>query len=410
MMHAMGQQGTAIVVGAGVIGVTSAYVLARNGWDVTVIDRRSEPGEGTSKGNGRQLSYSHTNALASPALLRQIPSLLLGRNEAFRMSLRGRAGYHEWLARFLANCSGAAHRRNTLAVLALARESQQAMHDLLSRHAIAFDYRETGKLVVLRTEQEVRLGQAMLAAKQAAGLNQRLVTREEAEEIEPALRQFPDPLAGAHYAPDDDTGDCGTFAKKLMQLARDSFGARFLALTGVSRLSRRKDRSEVELENGSVLEADLVVAACGDATNLLLAPRGHRLPIQPMKGYSFTAPLGNSAPIVPVTDLKRRLVFTHLGDRMLVAGVAELGEVDRVVEADRLRSMVESARACLPEAAVYSEADGGWAGLRPMTPDTQPIIRMLEPGIAVNAGHGMLGWTLAMGSAERLGALVRESA
>ena len=117
----------------------------------------------------------------------------------------------------------------------------------------------------------------------------------------------------------------------------------------------------------------------------------------------------NAAPKISVTDHKRRIVFTNIGDRMLVAGIAEIGKVDSSIDQSRMRSMVHAAQSSLPEAAVYSQHDEGWSGFRPMTPNSQPITRMLEPGIAVNAGHGMLGWTLAMGSAERLGQAVREA-
>ena len=134
----------------------------------------------------------------------------------------------------------------------------------------------------------------------------------------------------------------------------------------------------------------------------LLAPLGHSLPITPMKGYSFTAPIGNAPPEVSITDSRRRIVFTRSSDRMLVAGIAEIGTLDTRVDPVRLASMKQAARQSLPEAADFTKTDAGWAGFRPMTPNSQPIIRQLERGIAVNAGHGMLGWTLAMGSAERL--------
>lgn len=402
----MGLARSAVVVGGGVIGVTSAYALARDGWRVHLLDQNREVAQEASLGNGRQLSYSHTNALASPGLLGQVPRLLLGCDAAFRMTLSGRSGYLEWLARFLANCTPAAHRRNTLEVLQLAQESHAAMDRLLASHPVEFARKRAGKLVVLHSEAEVEALRPMLAAKRAAGLDQSLLTHEEACAIEPALARSPDRLAGALHAPGDETGDCSAFSLGLLRIACEEFGVQFSGGSDVTALVRSRDKTEVVLADGTRLAADLAVVASGHAVNRLIAPLGHRLPIQPMKGYSFTAPSGNAAPLVSVTESKRRIVFTNLGDRMLVAGIAEMGRVDSAVDTRRLESMIAAAYAFLPEAAVYGEADAGWAGLRPITPNSQPIIGMLAPGIAVNGGQGMLGWTLAMGSAERLATAV----
>ncbi len=388
--------------------MTSAYALSRQGWAVTVLDRFFKPGQGASLGNGRQLSYSHTNALAGPSLLAQIPSLLFGDGGGFQMTLRGKRGYFEWLARFLVECSRQANRRNTLAVLSLAEESRRAMDDLLARHSIEFNRKNSGKLVILRSTGDVEAARPLVEAKRKAGLEQEVLSAEQACEIEPALAQASDRFAGALYAPGDETGDCSSFCRGLLSLLQSTYGVKFRGSASVDRFARIEGKVETHLANGEILTSDLVVAANGHAVNDLLAPLSHHLPVQPMKGYSFTAPLGNAAPMASVTDHKRRIVFTHCGDRLLVAGIAEMGHVDTSVDLKRLKSMIASARDSLPEAAVYSEADAGWAGLRPMTPNSQPIIRMLEPGIAVNAGHGMLGWTLAMGSAERLSELVRE--
>lgn len=401
---------SAIVVGGGVIGVSSAYTLAREGWSVRLLDSADKVAKGASWGNGRQLSYSHTNALASPAILGQIPGLLLGQNEAFRMSVCGHRGYFAWLLRFLTQATPSAYKRNTLAVLDLADRSRQAMAALLEHAPIEFGHQASGKLVLLHDPKELEAVRPMLEAKRAAGLDQHLIGPEELIEREPAIAHSPDAVAGALYAPDDATGNCNAFSTSLLAHAQRTYGVEFHGETKVHAVARRGRETLVEIDTGETLSADLVVIANGHAANDLLAPLGHRMAIQPMKGYSFTTPLGNAAPLVSVTDAKRRIVFTHCGDRMLVAGIAEMGRVNARVDKHRLATMIASAKASLPEAAVYTEADEGWAGMRPMTPNSQPIIGMLEQGIAVNAGHGMLGWTLAMGSAERLAEQVQASA
>jgi D-amino-acid dehydrogenase len=401
---------SAIIIGGGIIGVTGAYALARDGWRVRVIDALPDVGLGASLGNGRQLSYSHTNALASPAILRQIPRLVLGMDEAFRVRLRFDRHFLAWIMRFLAQCTADMNRRNTLEGLRLAEQSRRAMEHLLARHPIDFDQRKTGKFVLLRGDQEVSHAQASVAAKRAEGLDQSLLSPEEAFAIEPALANCAERIDAAIYTPSDESGDCRAFASGLMQWTQAQYGAEFHGNTPATRLERRGSQSVVTLENGREWSADLAVVSMGHRSNTLLAPLGLRLPIEPMKGYSFTAPLGNAAPLASVTDSKRRIVFTHLGDRMLVAGIAEMGRVDDAVEPERLASMIEAARASLPEAAVYSEASAGWAGMRPMTPNSLPVTRLLAPGIAANTGHGMLGWTMAMGSAQRLARAVRAAA
>lgn len=398
---------SAIIIGGGIIGVTGAYTLARDGWQVRVVDGLRDVGLGASFGNGRQLSYSHTDALASPSLLKQLPRLALGRDDAFHLRLKPDVHFARWVMRFLGQCTASRNRANTMAALNLAEQSRLAMEQLLERHPISFDHRAAGKLVLLRGEAEVRKAQAGVAAKRAQGVDQQLLSAREAFAIEPALANSPEPIDAAIYAPGDASGDCNAFTRELMQVLTREYGVTFHADHHVTKVEREGDVTSVAFEHGAPMQADWVVISSGHRSNALLAPLGLRLPIEPMKGYSFTAPLGNAAPVASVTDSKRRLVFTNLGDRMLVAGIAEMGRVDDTLDAGRLKTMIASARASLPEAADYSKASKGWTGMRPMTPNSLPITRVLAPGIAANTGHGMLGWTMAMGSAERLAAAVR---
>lgn len=405
----MGSARSAIVIGGGVIGVTSAYALARDGWQVSLIEQMDQVGMGASWGNGRQLSYSHTNALASPGLLPQIPALLLGLNDAFRLSPRLDADFAAWSLQFLKNCTANAYRLNTLSALKLAEKSRIAMEKLRARHALEFDYEPAGKMVLIRSEDERGAAAKNIELRRQVGVRQQILGREEAIKIEPALEQSPDKFIGALYSPDDATGNCHAFSAELLKLAQSQYDVDFIGGTEVASIQQNDDTSLVKLGDGEEREADLTVVANGHAANRLLKPLKKRLPIEPMKGYSFTAPLGNSAPRVSITDSKRRIVFTNLGDRMLVAGIAEMGCIDSRIDPERLASVRKAASEALPEAADYSKSDSGWVGFRPMTPDSQPITRMLSRNIAVNAGQGMLGWTLAMGSAEKLSETVAQS-
>ena len=402
----MGQERTALVVGGGIIGVTSAYALAREGWRVQLAEKNGDVALGTSFGNGRQLSYGYCNALANPRLLRQLPSLLLNRDSAFRLTPRFDVQSAGWIANFIKNCTASAYRRNTLASCALAQQSMHAMQRLLERHPLNFDRQPSGKLIVLQTEQDVEAAQHSQQLRNGCGVQQSLLNWEEAKALEPSLAQMSVDMAGALYSARDETGDCRKFSAALLEILRLDYGVEFLAGLEVLGIGEHSNAARANLSDGSTIEANLIVIANGHHVNRLTAPLGTRLPVEPMKGYSFTAPLGAHAPRISVTDPKRRLVFTNTGEKMLIAGIAEMGKVDTLVDPMRLAAMVRSARCALPDAANYARADPGWAGLRPMTPNSNPIIRMMKPRIAVNVGHGMLGWTLAMGSAERLAEMV----
>jgi len=398
---------SAIIVGGGIVGVTGAYALARDGWQI--LDRLPNVALAASFGNGRQLSYSHTNALASPGIIKQIPRLALGCDDAFRVRLKADIHFASWLWQFLRNCTAGRNRHNTLAALELAEQSRKAMARLQQRHPIEFDRRTTGKFVLLRGQQELQNAMASVAAKREKGVDQNLLTPEEVFDVEPALANCAEPIDGAVFTASDESGDCNRFASGLLKVIEAEYGVQFRSNSEAVRIESTATKRVVKLVSGETLASDLVVVSSGHKSNDLLAPMGLRLAIEPMKGYSFTAPVGNLAPVASVTDNKRRIVFTNLGDRMLVAGIAEMGRVDQHLDKERLASMIAAARATLPEAAVYTEADQGWTGMRPMTPDSLPIIRMLAPGIVANTGHGMLGWTMAMGSAERLAQVVRKA-
>ena len=246
----MGQARTALVVGGGIIGVTSAYALSRDGWNVRLVERRDTLATGASLGNGRQLSYSHTNALASPELLPQIPGLLLGCNDAFRLSLRPDLRFVDWSMRMLANSTGNAYRRNTLETLALADRSKRALEAVLERHNIEFDHRKAGKLVLLRSDRELKAARASLALKTVSGLRQEVLDADDACAIEPALAQSSDPVTAAIYSPDDETGDCAAFARGLFDVAARAFGLELVSGRRVTGIERREARAYVALEDG----------------------------------------------------------------------------------------------------------------------------------------------------------------
>ncbi len=394
-----------MIVGAGVVGIATAYVLARRGCRVTIIDRRDGPGEGTSFANGAQLSYVYTDALANAGLLRRMPGLLLGADPAFRMKLNFDPAEARWLLRFLGQCSSSAFERNTLAGLALGLESRAAMHDLLARHPLDFAHAVPGKLHIHDSASTFAAAQALAEIKKRLGAEQIGLAPAEAVAIEPAIAGREASMAGAIYSPQEEVGDPHRFCIALTDvLVRDYQVEPWFGVSATSIVSRDSD-VRLGLAGGHEIVADHIMFCTGTVPKLAplnaLASR-----VMGMKGYSFTAPPGSSPPRVSITDVSRKIVFCRLGDAIRVAGLAQLGVRDPAIDPKAIHQLLEAASAALPEAAAFSAAGNYWAGHRPMTVDSLPIIERIAPAISVNLGHGMLGWTYAMGSAERAAAMI----
>jgi D-amino-acid dehydrogenase len=254
---------SALVIGAGIIGITSAYALAKQGWNVTILDARDGPALGASFGNGRQLSYSHTDALANPKLLGKLPSLAMGSDDAFRLSLSPDPALLTWLVQFLRNCTATRFRDNTLAALALAEVSRRGMETLLERHPIEFEQQDAGKLVLYRNEAELAHASTAMQVKVEHGSMQRTVDRDEAIALEPALDQCADDLVGAIYSPNDQTGNCSLFAAQLLKHAQREYGVNFLRNARVTTLTTGEAEASVQLESGEVFHAAIAVVCAG---------------------------------------------------------------------------------------------------------------------------------------------------
>ena len=397
---------SAIVIGAGVVGMATAWSLARRGVAVTVIDQASGPGEGASFANGGQLSYSYTDALASPALLRKIPALLLGRDPGLSFTPAFDPAMARWLLAFLRNATTGRFLANTAAGLALGLESRLAMHDLLDRHPIAFDHRIAGKLLLYRDHQAFAAASELADFKRRHGAVLEVLTPTQAITLEPALGNRPDPIAGAIHAPQEELGDPHRFCCAMQDLLTTRYGLVVRFDAAVRSWEEQPGSVVVSTASGEQLRADALVVCAGIAAGRLL--RGHGLAgaLLPMKGYSFTAPPGDAPISLSITDVARKIVFCPLGGMVRVAGLADLGARDTAIEASRLDHLKQLAAGSLPDAADYARAGQPWAGLRPMTANSQPIIRRVTARVAINAGHGMLGWTFAMGAAERLARLM----
>jgi len=394
--------GSAIVLGAGVVGVATAYALARRGVAVTIVDRNSGPGLGTSFANGAQLSYVYTDALAAPALVARIPWLAMARDPAFRLSPSLDLDFLRWGLSFLRNATLSRFHANTLEGLRLGLESRLAMHRLLERHPIEFAHAAPGKIHLYKTAASLATASRLVELKRKFGAIQHVLGPKETVAAEPSLDGIAAGYAGAIHSPQEEVGDPWRFCVALTECLERDYGVKTRFGLDVAKVDLTSARPALLAVGGERIEADHLALCAGIDAPSLLRTAGLRAAIWPMKGYSFTAPPGPQAPIASITDVARKVVFCRLSDKVRVAGLADLGRRDRVVDRKRLDALVLPAKDGFPKAADYDRIESSWAGLRPMTPNSLPLLRRPRPDVVVNAGHGALGWTYAMGSAERV--------
>lgn len=405
MMHVM-------VLGAGVTGVTTAWYLRAAGYSVSVIERQPGPALETSFANGGQISISHPEPWSSPSAP-LIALRWLGREDApLRMHLGTDPARWRWILGFLRECLPHRHRRNADAIAALAVHSGNCLRALRTQLGLEYDQQQRGILHLFRAPGEMHDARHKLGLLERHGIRAQLCDVDQCVAIEPALRAFSSSLAGALFAPDDESGNANRFTVALADQARAA-GVRFHYDTRIKALRQSDHRiSGIDVAGADdttvTLRADAYVVCLGSHGAALLAPLGERLPIYPVKGYSVTVPLLDPAlaPSVSLTDESRRIVCSRLGDELRVAGTAEICGYDASANAARCAPLLTWLDAAFPGAADLDRARP-WAGLRPCTPSNVPIIgRGGYPNLWYNTGHGSLGWTLACGSAQVLADLV----
>lgn len=389
------------VVGAGVVGITSAYYLARHGWDVTLIDGRERPAEVASYANGGQLSYSYVAPLSGPGVLASLPSLLFRHDSPLRFRLRMDMWQWRWCLQFAAACRASIAAATTARLLELANLSRDALHGILRERDLEFNYRRSGKLVVYRTPELFERARALVEYQAAHGARQRLLRRSEILALEPSLDVVGEQLVGGVFTEADETGDCHLFARSVLERAREMPGFRLMLGNRVRSLRKRAGRIvALDTMNGD-LDVDAVVIAAGLCSRGLLAAVGHRVPLYPLKGYSLSVPLSgiDGVPSAGVTDYERRIVYARIGNVLRVAAMVDIGAADAGVEHDRIELLKRQVTETFPRLDLAGAS--AWAGFRPATPDGRPRIgrsRTAE-NLWLNVGHGSLGFTLSCGSA-----------
>ena len=401
-----------IVLGAGVVGVASAWFLNRAGHEVTVVERQREAGLETSFANGGQISVSHAEPWANPAVPAQILKWL-GREDApLLFRLRADSAQWQWGMRFLLECLPSRTRRNMVGILRLALYSRALLKALRAETGIHYDHSERGILHFYTDHAQFEA--ALEAAKLMSefGCERLPKSPQEMVAIEPALAHALPQLVGGDYTPADESGDACMFTQQLTALCA-ARGVNFLYDATIAQLSHHGDRIEnVHIrhaaEGAKTLAAGAYIVALGSYSPLLMRPLGLRLSIYPVKGYSVTIPITNSAatPHVSLTDDEHKLVFSRLGERLRVAGTAEFNGYDISVNQLRCDAILHRVAELFPQAGDFGSALR-WAGLRPATPSNLPYVsRTPYRNLYLNSGHGTLGWTMACGSGRVLADLV----
>lgn len=399
------------IIGAGIIGLASAAALARAGRSVTIIDALPAVGQGTSFGNGCQLSYGYVAPLAQPGVITELPQLLFARGAPLKIVPRLDPVQWRWLLQFLAACSPARSRSASLALLALGRLSQEQT-DLWLQDVdpVEVSFTRSGKLVLLPSEAAFAKAKGQLALQAGHGPAQQPLSEAECLRLEPALARFRGRIAGAIHTPGECAVDSHALCINLERRLRER-GVRFelgMAVRGFRRAGNRV--THVETDAGP-REIDGLVIAAGPASAGLARQLGFSLPVYPLKGYSITARIVDpeGVPRASVTDAARKVVYARIGERLRVAGVVEIRGPDLSMDPVRIDELVAHTREAFGS-AVALDSVSPWAGLRPATPTSVPIIgRSPLANAFVNVGQGALGLTLAFGSASRLAQVLDEA-
>ena len=395
-----------LVLGGGVIGVTTAYYLAKSGAEVTVLDRQPGPALETSFANAGQVSPGYSTPWAAPGIPLKALKWMFQKHAPLAVRLDGTWFQLQWMARMLRNCSPERYAVNKERMMRVAEYSRGCLQQLRAETGIAYEERTGGTLQLFRTQAQVDAVQRDIAVLAECGVPYELLAADRLATVEPALARARDRLAGGLRLPRDETGDCHLFTTALCRRA-EALGVDFRFGRTVDGLVREGDRIAGVRVGGEVLKADRYVLALGSYSRALLEPLELDLPVYPVKGYSLTVPLVDPAlaPKSTVLDETYKIAVTRFDDRIRVGGMAELGGFDLRLDPRRRATLEMVVNDLFPGGDVARATF--WTGLRPMTPDGTPVVGATRyANLFLNTGHGTLGWTMACGSGRLVADLV----
>ena len=391
-----------LVLGGGVIGVTTAYYLAKDGHEVTVVERHPVAAGETSYANAGLVAPAHAYAWASPRAPKILLKSLFMKDQALRLKLRADPRLWRWGMQFLAQCTEERARINTLRKVRLCLYSVERLNEVVADTGVACDRLQKGNLYLHRSAQGLEKGIAHTAILREHGVEMRVLDRDGVAAIEPSLEPVKHRLAGGLHAPGDQSGDARTFTRNLAAWCAERLDVRFEYDTRILAIAASGDRIEHVTTDRGARGADAFVLAAGHESPFLSEPLGVKLPIHPCKGYSITVPAGQSnlSPKIGMVDEDHLVAFCPMGGRLRITSTAEFSGYDKSHSAEDFRAMFNVARELFPAGGDYSNPEY-WAGLRPMTPTTAPIFGVARyRNLMLNVGHGHIGWTMACGSAK----------
>ena len=397
-----------VVLGAGVVGTAAAYFLARDGHDVTVLERHAEAAQGTSYSNAGLVSPGDATAWASPAALRTFFKGLYRRDLGIRVRLQADPYFYAWTLRFLFQCTTAKMRANTLVKLRLALHSRECINGIEDEIGIDYDQRKKGILYFFRTQKSLDTGADNYRFLGENGFPIEIVDRRRLVEVEPGLAAAADKIAGAVYSPIDQTGDSRLFATRLAAHAAEKLGVTFRFGTDIEGLEIDGERVTAVRTSTGPVTADVFVLSLGPESGVFARRHGIDLPVYPVKGYTVTMPLADPSkgPTMGGADEDSLIGYSRLGDRLRMSSTAEFAGFDRSRRPRDFATIFRTAHDLFPGAVDEKSAEM-WAGLRPMTPSSVPVIGPARyNNLYLNTGHGHLGWTTAAGSGHLLADLI----
>ncbi len=397
-----------IVLGGGVIGVSTAYYLARAGADVTVLERQSDVALETSFANAGQISPGYSTPWAAPGIPTKAIKWLFQRHAPLAVRPDGSLFQLQWMAQMLANCNDAAYAVNKERMMRLSEYSRDCLRSLRQEIGLQYEARTGGTLQLFRSQKQLDGAARDIPVLEACNVPFELLDEAGCARAEPALAKVPGRVVGGLRLPNDETGDCQRFTTELARQAQQ-LGVKFRFNTEIDTLEVERGRiAAVSLADGERLVADHYVVAMGSFSRQLVKHLGLNLPVYPTKGYSLTVPIihPDGAPVSTVLDETYKIAITRFDDRIRVGGMAELGGYDLSLNPRRRETLEMVVTDLFPEGGDVKAASF-WTGLRPMTPDGTPIVgRTPYANLSLNTGHGTLGWTMACGSGKLLADIV----
>ena len=395
-----------LVLGSGVIGVASAYYLAQQGAEVTVLDRQTGPAEETSFGNAGQISPGYSTPWAAPGIPFKAVKWMFQHHAPLAINLDGSMWQLNWMAQMLKNCNPQSYAVNKERMMRVAEYSRDCLRELRKETGISYEHRSKGTLQVFRNEAQLDMVQRDIAVLQECDVPHELLLGADLAKVEPALAHAQDKLVGGLHLPNDETGDCYLFTNALANVAKE-LGVQFKFNQNVEHLLTEGNEIKGVVVNGQVFTADKYVLAFGSYSRDFLKPLHLDLPVYPVKGYSLTIPIVDAdfAPQSTVLDETYKIAITRFDQRIRVGGMAELSGFNHNLK-DNRRATLEMVTQELFPGGNLAEASF-WTGLRPMTPDSTPIIGKTRfKNLFLNTGHGTLGWTMACGSGKLISDMV----